>query len=303
MNILLRTMTNILNPFISIIVPTFNRAVLIKETLLSIESQTHKNFECILVDDGSTDNTIGVAQEFINRDIRFKIVLNNRKKGAQGARNTGLLNAKGEFIYFFDSDNLMHTELLAKQIEYFADNPLCDVCTCYSHLLNDENEITGAFIWITKGNILKDILKGSTYVDYNSSMIKKSVIDKMGLLDEDCPSFQEWDTHIRLAVLANYGTVHELLVSYYQRSTGRISSCTKRELYGLTYIYAKHKKLWIDVVGECVFFPMIYSLGSRISKEDKSFQKEMSILLPDLKKPLLKFKVINLYRKLLLLLK
>ena len=110
---------------------------------------------------------------------------------------------------------------------------------CYSHLVNDENQIIGAFTWITIGNILKELLDGSTYVDFNSSILRKIAITKIGLLDEDCPSFQEWDTNIRLAAVSQYGTVNEILVSYYQRSEGRLSNNKKVEINGLAYIYAK----------------------------------------------------------------
>jgi glycosyltransferase involved in cell wall biosynthesis len=275
------------NPLVSIIIPTYNRAGLIKDTLHSVESQTYANWECIIVDDGSTDNTSEVVKKFIDRDKRFKLLFNKRKKGAQGARNTGLLEAMGKYISFFDSDNLMQPERFSKQIRYLENNSLCDVCTCYSHLLDDKNEIWGTHEWNSAGNILKDLLIGSTYVDYNSSVIRKTVIDKIGFLDEDCPSYQEWDTHIRLGGFARYGTVPEFLVSYCTRSTGRISTDLRRELHGLTYIYAKHKQLWIDNAGKDVFLLNIYSLSLRILREYKiankeMFQEEMSLLLPEL---------------------
>ena len=77
-------------PLISIILPTFNRSELIAETLQSLQIQSYQNWECIIVDDFSTDNINEVVQGFINYDNRFKIIPNKRKKGAQGARNTWL---------------------------------------------------------------------------------------------------------------------------------------------------------------------------------------------------------------------
>jgi len=270
------------HPTLSVIIPVFNRENLIINTLISIQSQTFKDWECIVVDDGSTDNTKDVIQDFVKRDKRFTLLNNTRKKGAQGARNVGLLYSTGEYLSFFDSDDLMHPQRLSKQINYLKENPVCDVCTCYSHLLNDKNEIIGAFTWITKGNILKDLLKGSTYVDYNSAVIRRSVLDRIEYLDENCPSFQEWDTHIRIASYAIYGTIHEILVSYFQRSTGRISNDNKRELHGLTYIYAKHRELWIETTGKHIYLSKIYDLASRISLEDKIFQRDMIKILPAL---------------------
>ncbi len=149
-------------PLVSIIIPTYNREEIIKNTLDSIHSQSYTNWECIVVDDYSTDDTNKIIKEYVDNDNRFYSLKNNKDKGAQGARNTGLLKANGEYISFFDSDNLMHKDRLSKQVKFFENNPHCDVCTCYSHLLNDNSEITGTFTWITKGNILKSILEGST---------------------------------------------------------------------------------------------------------------------------------------------
>jgi glycosyltransferase involved in cell wall biosynthesis len=92
------------SPLVSVIIPTYNRAKLITDTLHSTEVQTYTNWECLLVDDVSMDNTFEVIQEFVNKDGRFKYLTNKRKKCAQGARNTGLLESKGEFIQFLDSD-------------------------------------------------------------------------------------------------------------------------------------------------------------------------------------------------------
>jgi glycosyltransferase involved in cell wall biosynthesis len=291
------------NPLVSVIIPTYNRAELITDALHSVESQTYDNWECIIVDDGSSDNTGEVVKEFIDRDKRFKLLFNKRKKGAQGARNTGLSAAMGKYISFFDSDDLMLPEKFSKQIRYLENNPLCDVCTCYSYLLDDKNEIWGTYKWNTAGNILKDLLSGSIYVDFNSPVIRKTVIDKIGFLDEDCPSYQEWDTHIRLAGYAKYGTVPEFLVSYCMRSTGRISTDLRRELHGLTYIYAKHKKLWIDNAGKDVYLLNIYSLSVRILREYKlankeMFQQEMSLLLPELMRVPSRIKLKALIRRL-----
>jgi len=281
---------------ISIIIPTYNRAELIRNTLFSIENQSYVNWECIVVYDFSTDNTKDIINEFVCKDNRFKLEKNNRKKGAQGARNTGLLKAKGLFISFFDSDNIMHIDFLLKQINNLEVNTNYDVSTCYSHLIDDNNNIIGAWTWVTTGNILKKILDGSAYVDYNNALIRKSAIDKIGLLDENCLSYQEWDTHIRLAIIANYGTVHELLVSYYQRSQGRISVNVNFELNGLAYIYSKHKALWLSVVGKKVYYSKITSLANNLVSVEKIIKNEIIEKLPELKRILIVLKIKNMIK-------
>src|SRR5690554_6608802 len=96
-------------PLVSIIIPTFNRAHLIGETLDSVLAQTYQNWECIVVDDGSTDGTDDLMGDYLAKDGRFKYHKrpDSKPKGANACRNIGLDKAVGEYIIFFDSDDLM----------------------------------------------------------------------------------------------------------------------------------------------------------------------------------------------------
>jgi glycosyltransferase involved in cell wall biosynthesis len=107
----------ILNPIISIIIPVFNRADLLPMTIGSIQAQTYANWECILIDDHSTDNSLEIMMGLQENDSRIKSFLrpSHLKKGANASRNFGFLQARGEYIKWFDSDDLMlphHLELV-----------------------------------------------------------------------------------------------------------------------------------------------------------------------------------------------
>ncbi|KAF2081176.1 glycosyltransferase family 2 protein [Flavobacterium sharifuzzamanii] len=111
---------------ISVVIPVFNREDLIRETLNSLLSQTSKEWECILVDDGSTDNTEAIIQEFVQNDNRFRFYKRpvNSLKGPSSCRNIGLSFSKGEFIMFLDSDDLLLEfciEERLKAFEFYAD--------------------------------------------------------------------------------------------------------------------------------------------------------------------------------------
>lgn len=107
------------NPLISIIIPTYNRADLLPETLDSVLRQTYQNWECIIVDDGSTDNTIEIANKFVHKDkrIRFYERPCERKPGGNGARNFGFLKSSGEYVKWLDSDDLIAENLLKNEAE------------------------------------------------------------------------------------------------------------------------------------------------------------------------------------------
>lgn len=126
--------------FFSIVIPVYNRADIICKTLESVSTQNFQEWECIIVDDGSTDNTQEKIKDFIKTDSRFKYIYqNNAERSA--ARNNGIKNAKGEYICFLDSDDFFlknHLEVLHKCIE-LQNNPICMFFTNYFNL--KENEI------------------------------------------------------------------------------------------------------------------------------------------------------------------
>lgn len=116
-------------PQVSIIMATYNRAHLIDETLDSILKQSYINWECLIIDDGSTDNTKEVLRPYLQKDSRFKHFKrdDSHKKGLPGCRNMGLELAKGEYVIFFDDDDIVHpdnlkicTELLTDKDLYFC---------------------------------------------------------------------------------------------------------------------------------------------------------------------------------------
>lgn len=103
------------NPKVSIITPTYNRAHFITETLSFIIGQTFKNWECIIIDDGSTDDTQEKIAPYLKKDNRLKYIQRSShyKRGPSGCRNQGLDTAKGDYIIFFDSDDIVHPDVLA----------------------------------------------------------------------------------------------------------------------------------------------------------------------------------------------
>lgn len=125
---------------VSIIIPTYNRVNLIGETLDSILDQTYENWECIVVDDGSTDKTAALVAKYIGKDKRFRYFNNIYKKGGQGARNTGILHSKGDFIIFLDSDDLLAKTCVEKRIYYFNNYKDQDFLIFQCNLFFDKTE-------------------------------------------------------------------------------------------------------------------------------------------------------------------
>ena len=127
-------------PEISVIIPTYNYANYVRDAVESVLNQSYKEFEIIVVDDGSTDGTKKVLEPLKNR-IRY---IYQENRGLPSAYNTGIKASKGEYIAFLDSDDLWLPEKLKLQKKYFDDNPAVGMVICNGYLFND-TEIFATF--------------------------------------------------------------------------------------------------------------------------------------------------------------
>lgn len=180
-------------PLVSIIIPTYNRVRLISETLDSILAQTYTDWECIVVDDGSTDGTDELLATYCEKDNRFKYHRRplGRIKGASTCRNIGLENALGEFIQFLDSDDLISSNKLTEQLKLVKDCPENAIATCkWGRFKNNINDST-IFENLKSYDNFQDMLcfldalafsKG--YFPSNVYLIKTTIIRKVGMWNE-----------------------------------------------------------------------------------------------------------------------
>ena len=120
-------------PLVSIIIPTYNRAHLIGETLDSVLAQTYTNWECIVIDDGSTDNTAEIVQNYLDTDPRFQYHTrpSTRSKGANTCRNYGFELSRGEFVNWFDDDDIMLEHFLQTKISNIDQKEILHICGGY----------------------------------------------------------------------------------------------------------------------------------------------------------------------------
>lgn len=128
-------------PKVSIIVPCYNQAQYLDEALQSVLNQTYENWECLIVNDGSTDNTDEVAKKWVTKDPRF-IYLLKENGGVSSARNLGIENAKGEYFQFLDSDDFLDMQKLALSLEQIENNTGVNLVVSNFRMFRDNPEIT-----------------------------------------------------------------------------------------------------------------------------------------------------------------
>lgn len=147
-------------PLISIVTPVFNAEKYLAETIKSVLEQTYTNWELLLIDDGSKDDSLKIARKFANSDKRIK-VYSIENSGAAVARNTGIEKAKGQYICFIDADDLWYREKLAKQLEFMqADN--CSFSFTGYEFANEEGEPNGKVVNVPETITYKQALKNTT---------------------------------------------------------------------------------------------------------------------------------------------
>lgn len=193
---------------ISVVIPTYNRAHLIKESLQSVLKQTLQPYEIIVVDDFSTDHTEDIVKSLNSPLIKY--VKNERKKGANGARNTGILMAQGEYIAFHDSDDLWLPEKLELQHKVLMDNKDLDLCFCT--LVKESNTKREIFPYRQlKTHKLKKLLRIHNWISTQTIMIRTKQAYNH-LFDERLKRFQDWDFVLRSVDSSKAFHLHKPLV-------------------------------------------------------------------------------------------
>ena len=201
-------------PMVSVIIPTYNRGHLISRAIQGVLNQTYQNFEMIIVDDGSTDNT----KEIVGRsgDERIQYIRHGKNKGAAITRNTGIQASQGKYICFLDSDDEWFPLKLEKQVNRFEELNESIGVVYTGCLLKSQNsgKILAEAEPTFRGEVYKDLLKG-VFLITSTAMIRRICLQEVGFFDENLPSCEDWDLWIRLSKQYEFDFVAEPLASYY----------------------------------------------------------------------------------------
>jgi len=226
-------------PSVSVIIPTYNRASLLARSVNSILGQTYQDFEIIIVDDASTDNTEKLVKTL--KDPRIIYLKHEKNRGGSAARNTGIKAARADLIAFQDSDDEWLPDKLAKQMDLLAEAPpeAGVVYTGFWRTNGDKKEcIPGPAIKTTQGNIHQELLT-ENFVTTQAVLVKKECFQKAGTFDETLPRFQDWELFLRISKYFEFLYVPEpLVISYF--TEGSISSKPKALIEALEIIFAKN---------------------------------------------------------------
>lgn len=222
---------------VSIILPTFNRAHFLGCAIDSVLNQTYTNFELIIVDDGSTDNTRSVIESYIDSRI-IKIFQEN--KGVSSARNAALRIAKGCFITFLDSDDFYHPDKLSAQVSYFHNNP-------NAYVLYTQSDCSADVDGLISSHVYKAPFQGSIYpyisflvpvtVTIPTVMFRRIVFERIGFFDEAMYRFEDTDYWRRVAKQFSFDALHESTVTIRTHIGNHLVSQSPTRIYEAIQYY------------------------------------------------------------------
>lgn len=208
-------------PLVSIVIPTANRYELLEKTLNSVCVQTYSNWEVIVVDDGSTDRTAELVQQYTFRDERFKWMVRpeHEPRGGSACRNLGASRGSGEYTIFLDSDDILGQECLERRIQYIAQRPNVDFVVFQAEVFERTPGDLNLPFNVPKVRPALDRLLELDYPWQTSGPIwRSSALRRIGGWDASLPSWQDWELHIRAICRGLSYEVVNVCDYYFRRS-------------------------------------------------------------------------------------
>jgi glycosyltransferase involved in cell wall biosynthesis len=222
------------SPKVSVLMPVYNNAAYLKEAIASILNQTFQDFELLIIDDGSTDNSLTILQEFAEQDPRIS-VRSQANQGVSPTRNELLRQAKGDYIAVMDGDDIALPERLAQQVAFLDSHPeiLC-VGGAYAMIDPEGQVLTHIYPPLQDADIQTQMLSGSTAIQHPCAMARRQAVLQAGGYDEALKASIDLDLWLRLGELGSLANLPDVVLHYRlhpnsisERSTARQSQYAK----------------------------------------------------------------------------
>jgi glycosyltransferase involved in cell wall biosynthesis len=231
------------SPLISVILPTHNRAHLLDRAIDSVLSQSWRNLELIVVDDGSTDDTAAL----LNRldDSRLSVIHFDSNRGASAARNAGLAQARGEFVTFMDSDDAWYEHRITRQHHLMARAPASvglSVCSIHYVRPGQEYDMLLPDRLLPGKDAVDSIVMGTGYSTLGW-MAPRSVLQNLGGFDEELPRLQDYEFALRIALEHDLLLISDILATAWLQPDS-VSSDPTRYTEAIERIVDQHRSLF-----------------------------------------------------------
>jgi len=198
------------NPTVSVIIPAYNQANFIDKAIESVLRQTYQDFEIIIINDGSKDNTEEIVKNY--SDFRIRYICHANNMGVSKARNTGIRASRGDYIALLDSDDEFLPERLGRQVQLLQNksSEVGVVCSWSYNIDEKGNYISKRYLPKKDGYIYEDLLSTNP-ISVPTVLIRKECFEKVGLFDNLLDGQEDWDMWIRIAKYYKFSLIKTLL--------------------------------------------------------------------------------------------
>lgn len=198
-----------ISPIISVILPVYNGEAHLEECINSVLKQSFTNFEFIIVDDASTDNTSKILKEFAIKEARVRIITHKVNKKQTAAANTAINNAKGKYLARMDADDVALANRFQKQIDFLEDNPKIGMVGSWTDVISEIGEISEQWKTASTSGILKWNLLFGTSFAHSSVMMHKALVEQVGYYQS--PEAEDYELWSRLSRVSDVANIPEVL--------------------------------------------------------------------------------------------
>jgi glycosyltransferase involved in cell wall biosynthesis len=215
------------SPRVTVIIPAYNAIRYIAETMETVITQTYQDFEVLIVNDGSTDDTPNWVSQFCQQEAKVRMI-SQVNKGLPGARNTGIKESRGEYIAILDADDLWEPTKLQKQVDSLDSHPEAGLCYTWTALADSEGKATGRVVTShAEGKVWQQLTEINFVCCGSTPMIRRHCFETVGFFAEDLLFSEDWDMWLRIAAKYPFVVVKEPLIRYRQHSNNMTKNCQK----------------------------------------------------------------------------
>lgn len=241
---------------VSIVIPTFNRGYILEDALQSVLAQDYRDFEVLVVDDGSTDKTREIVEGLGSNKVQY--LRHDRNRGCSAAYNTGIMAATGQLVAFLDSDDIWKPDYLDRQVGFLTAHPEADVVFCDTEMPDGNSSrslmsFMRAFPKLMRANstAAEHVFSGRQMylclleevpIKPTAVVIRREALGRSGTFDEAWPSGTDWDLFLRLSrVVANFGYVNRALAIQRRTSDATHQICREQDKLFLLSVFLQEK--------------------------------------------------------------
>ncbi len=239
---------NKMTPKVSVVIPVFNVSIYIKQSLKSILNQTYKNFEVLIIDDGSTDSTLKIVKTF--KDKRIKILKNNKNSGLVVSINKGIETARGEYIARFDGDDISDIFRIKKQVKFLDENPEYIVIGTQAQDIDQNGQHIGQTLVPETDQQIRRVKYKKNFMIHPTVMMRTDIVKKVGGYRKFFKGgAEEYDLWLRLLRHGKFYNIPEKLI----QKRIHASAFTQRQRFKRIEIYA--------IIARLINLPLVRNIG------------------------------------------